>query len=113
MTQEGLIDGGSCLVENRQRSDLQVRQGLSTLTAATLTVVTGLGEVLAVIANLDGDPIDTMMSAMATIGDQAGTPAKGSIILKAWKWTDGDATHIAATTPFTPKVAWVAWGFGP
>lgn len=113
MAGEGLIDGGSCLVENRQRSDLQVRYGVHTTVAASDTVVTGLGVVLAVIASLDADPIDAVDDVTATTGDQAGTPATGSILIKSWMTTaDGDKTKKVATT-FSKKVGWVAFGYGP
>ncbi len=47
--------------------------------------------------------------ASASIGDQAGAPAAGSILLKTWKPTaTGDATPIAATT-FGKKVNWWAY----
>lgn len=77
--------------------------------AASDTVVTGLGTVISVVASLDDDPVDGVMHVSASIGDQAGTPAAGSILIKGWKSTDGDATLIAATT-FGKKVNWIAFG---
>lgn len=113
MTQEGLIDGGSCLVENRQRSDLQVRYGTHTTVAAVDTVVTGLAVVLAIIVSPDSDPIDAASSVTATAGDQAGTPAAGSVLINSWMMTsDADVTLKVATT-FSKKVGWVAFGYGP
>jgi hypothetical protein len=59
---------------------------------------------------LDSDPIDNPDWVSATIGDQAGSPAAGSIIIKTWQNTSGsDPTPTAATT-FGKKVNWIAIG---
>lgn len=82
---------------------------LTTATAAD-TVVTGLTTVIACGASLDDSPGDDPMLVSATIGDQAGSPAPGSIIVKTWKNTGGtDPTPQAATT-FSKKVNWWAYG---
>ena len=82
---------------------------ITTATAAD-TVVTGLSTVISCGASLDDNPGDNPMLANATIGDQAGTPAAGSIIVKTWQNTTGtDPTPIAATT-FSKKVNWWAYG---
>lgn len=82
---------------------------LATVTAAD-TVVTGLTTVIACGASLDSDPGDDPMLVSATIGDQAGAPAAGSIIVKTWKNTGGtDPTPLAAST-FAKKVNWWAYG---
>lgn len=78
--------------------------------AAADTIVTGLTTVTACGATLDSDPVDDPEWVSATIGDQAGAPAAGSIIVKTWKNTAGnDPTPLAATT-FGKKVNW--WAFG-
>lgn len=83
---------------------------LTTVTAAD-TIVTGLSKVVAVVATLDSDLGDNPEFVSATIGDQAGTPASGSIIIKTWQNTSGtDPTPVAATT-FGKKVNWVAFGY--
>lgn len=87
----------------------KVARGVEAVTGSG-TVVTGLATVVAVIAtpqdDLDGD---ALMGVSATIGDQAGTPAAGSVILKAWKSNgDGDATMVAATAE--KDINWVAIG---
>jgi hypothetical protein len=85
------------------------RGQLTTVTAAD-TVVTGLATVVAVVACLDDNPGDNPMLVSATIGDQAGTPAAGSVIIKSWQNTTGtDPTPLAATT-FGKKVNWIAVG---
>lgn len=82
---------------------------MTTATAAD-TVVTGLTTVIACGAILDDNPGDDPMLVSATIGDQAGSPAAGSIIVKTWKNTGGtDPTPLAATT-FAKKVNWWAYG---
>lgn len=81
-------------------------------TAATATVVTGLATVAAVVAVLQSDPDgDNIAAVSATIGDQAGSPAAGSVIIKTWKFNGAsDVTMVAATaaTPYT--VNWIAVG---
>jgi hypothetical protein len=75
----------------------------------TVDLSASLSLVAGVIAVMDDDPVDGAMQASASIGDQAGTPAAGKILIKTWKSTDGDATQIAATT-FSLKVNYLAWG---
>jgi len=90
--------------------NLAVVSGQHTSVAAADTVaMTGLSVVAGIVVQLDDDPVDGVMHATATIGDQAGTPAAGSVIIKGWKSTDGDATLIAATT-FGKKINYLAWG---
>jgi len=84
--------------------------GQHTTVADADTIVTGLSKVVCVVAQLDSDPVDGAMHVTATIGDQAGTPAAGSVIIKSWKSTDGDATLVAGTT-FSKLVNWVAYGY--
>lgn len=92
-----------------QATGLRMAAGQHTTVAASDTVVTGLASVALVVAQLDDDPVDGAMHVTASIGDQAGAPAAGSILIKGWKSTDGDATLIAATT-FNKKVNWIALG---
>lgn len=73
------------------------------------TVVTGLTTVVAVVASLDSDPVDGCMEVTASIGNQSGAPAAGSVYIKTWKRTDADETPVAATT-FTKLVNWIAVG---
>jgi hypothetical protein len=90
-------------------SDVRTVYGQATTVAASDTIVTGLATVQGAIAVLDDDPVDGVMQVSASIGDQDGAPAAGSILIKSWKSTDGDATPIAGTT-FGKKVNWIAWG---
>lgn len=89
---------------------LRIARGQQTTVAAEDTIVTGLRTVTSVVAGYDTDPADANMFVSATIGDQAGTPAAGSIIIKTWKSADGtDPTPVAATS-FSKKVNWIAIG---
>lgn len=89
---------------------IKIARGQLTTVTATDTVVTGLNTVVAVVACLDDNPGDNPMLVSATIGDQAGAPAAGSIIIKTWQNTTGtDPTPLAATT-FSKKVNWIAIG---
>ena len=85
--------------------------GLATTVAASDTIVTGLTKLLGVVAGLNDAPTDALAAVNADIGDQAGSPAAGSFLLKTWKNTSGtDPTPLAATA-FGAKVAWLAFGY--
>lgn len=88
---------------------LKIAGGQLTTVTATDTVVTGLATVVAVVVSYDTDPADANTYVSATIGDQAGTPAAGSIIIKTWKQSGTDPTPIAADA-FSKKVNWIAIG---
>jgi hypothetical protein len=85
------------------------RGQLTTVTAAD-TVVTGLASVAAVVVSLESDPTDNPFMASAQIGDQAGAPAAGSIIIKTWQNTTGTDPTPAAASTFGKKVNWLAIG---
>ena len=88
----------------------KVARGTVTPTSASHTVVTGLTTVVAAVASLKGAPTLTHMFTAADIGDQAGTPAAGSILVKSYKPTGvADVTPIAATTPWS-AVDWICIG---
>lgn len=87
----------------------KIARGVHTTVAAADTVVTGLSTVVAVVACLSSDPTDDPEMVSATIGDQAGTPAAGSVIIKTWKNGATDPTPAAATT-FSKLVNWIAIG---
>lgn len=88
----------------------KIARGQQTTASASDTVVTGLATVVAVVASFDTDPADANLYVSASIGDQAGSPAAGSIYIKTWKTNDGaDPTPVAATA-FSKKVNWIAVG---
>jgi|SRR5882672_3667812 len=96
---------------NSKGGELKIASGQVTTVAASDTIVTGLRAVLYAVASLEDAPILNCDHAQAVIGDQAGTPAAGSILIKTWKRTaSGDATPIAAST-FGKKVNFVAFGY--
>lgn len=78
--------------------------------AAVDTVVTGLTTVTSVVASLDSDPLIDPIMVTASIGDQAGAPAAGSIYIKTWKATDGTHPTPIAATVFGKYVNWIAKG---
>lgn len=88
----------------------KIARGTLTPTQDDETVVTGLSTVVAAVASLKGDPTVTHMWSGVNIGDQAGSPAAGSIIIWSKKPTaTNDVTPVAATTPWS-AVDWVAIG---
>lgn len=88
----------------------KVARGQATTASASDTVVTGLASVVAAVANLEDAPVIGCDRAQAVIGDQAGTPAAGSILIKTFKPTaTNDATPVTATTT-GKKVNWIAVG---
>jgi predicted RecA/RadA family phage recombinase len=101
---------GAVNIETASSGNKVAMGQLSTVTASD-TVVTGLAKVISAIAVLDSDPTDDPEWATASIGDQAGTPAAGSILVKTWKNTGGTDPTPAAATTFTKKVNWIAFGF--
>lgn len=112
MSQEGLISRGSSLVENisPQTSVVRMAHGIHTTVAASDTLVTGLNKVICCVVSKNDDPIDAAMTVTCDIGDQAGSPAAGSVLIKSWLWTDADASHVVATT-HSKDVAWIAFGY--
>ena len=88
----------------------KIARGTLTPATASDTVATGLTTVVAAVASLRGAPSLTHMFNAADIGNQAGTPAAGSILIKSYKPTGAaDVTPIAATTPWV-AVDWIAIG---
>ena len=91
----------------------RIARGQHTQAAASDTIVTGLNTVVAVIATWDSAPTVKQMFLASSIGDQAGSPAAGSILLKTFKPTSNvnDSTPTAATD-FTDnlKINWLAIG---
>jgi predicted RecA/RadA family phage recombinase len=82
----------------------------TTVTAAD-TKATGLSKVLGAIVSYDTDPADANIFVSATVGDQAGAPVVGSIIIKTWKSGDGADVTPTAATAFGKKVNYIAFGF--
>jgi hypothetical protein len=90
----------------------KVARGRHTQVAASDTVVTGLATVVAVVASFDSAPTVNQLFCAATIGDQAGTPAAGSFLLKTFKPTAVDDCTPIAATDFTDTLVlgWAAIG---
>lgn len=95
----------------RDPQSVRVVAGQATTVTASDTIATGLSMLISVVATEDSDPIDDPEWVSASIGDQAGSPAAGSFLLKTWKNTSGtDPTPVAAST-FGKKVNWLAYGY--
>lgn len=85
--------------------------GQATTATASDTIVTGLTRLAGVVVQFDDNPGDDPNYVSGSIGDQAGTPAAGSFLLKSWKNTSGsDPTPLAAAT-FSKKVNYIAFGY--
>lgn len=94
-------------------SGYKVARGQHTTVAASDTVVTGLTTVVSAVASLESDPVVGASFASAAIGDQAGTPAAGSILVKTWKPTTAGAAgnpDVIAASTFGKLVNWIAIG---
>lgn len=88
----------------------KVARGSTTPVSSSDTVATGLATVVAVVVQFKGAPTLTHMFNAGDIGDQAGTPAAGSFLLKSYKPTaSGDVTPTASSTPWA-AVDWFAIG---
>lgn len=105
-----MVDGLSNFDEAILAKGLKIRSGKQLMDAATKTIVTGLTTVAKVVASLDDDPVAGCQYCTATIGDQNGAPAAGSIILKIWKATATADTAVVAGTTLTKYVSWIAIG---
>lgn len=91
-------------------SGYKIARGQLTTATASDTVVTGLATVVAAVASLDSDPVAGAQSCTCSIGDQAGAPAAGSILVKTWKATSATDTALIAASTFSKKVNWIAIG---
>lgn len=90
----------------------KIARGVHQQAAASDTVVTGLATVVAVVASWRDAPTLKQMFVTASIGDQAGSPAAGSILINTYKPTaSGDVTPTAATD-FSDNLSinWIAIG---
>ena len=112
MSNEGYVSENEIFpkVIGARKGEIKMAFGVHTTVAAVDTLVTGLAEVVSCVVSKNDDPVDGAMYVTADIGDQAGTPAAGSVLINSWLNTDGDSTHVVATT-HTKDVAWVAFGY--
>lgn len=110
MAGEGYIAPNRSIVIAVGSGRLAMAYGTHTSVAASDTVATGLSRVLAAVAQLEDSPVSGADRALAFIGDQAGTPAAGSILIKTFKPTGAADTTPVAASAFSKKVNWVAFG---
>lgn len=107
MSGDGFLARERSMIVGLGRGDLKIAYGTHTNATASDTVVSGLDYVLACFATPDADASATANVAFctATPGDQAGTPAAGSFLLKSW---EADGT---AATSFSDDINWLAIGY--
>ena len=106
----GVLDIEAGGILSQSGVPLKIARGQLTTVTAADTVATGLSTVAAVVASLESDPTDNPFMVSAQIGDQAGAPVAGSIIIKTWQNAAGTDPTPAAATTFGKKVNWVAIG---
>lgn len=106
------VPSSGTLLVNGVAAGYKIARGTVAVGAASKDVDTGLATVVAAVVSLQSDPTLTHMWSTISVGDQAGTPAAGHIVIKSWKPTAAnDVTPIAATTPWG-AVNWIAVGTG-
>lgn len=90
----------------------KIARGVHTQVAASDTVVTGLATVVAVMVGFGGAPTVKQLFCAGSIGDQAGTPAAGSVLITTYKPTAVNDVTPTAATDFMDnvKIAWFAIG---
>jgi hypothetical protein len=76
------------------------------------TIATGLATVVAVAVSFKSAPTVKQLFCAGDVGDQAGTPAAGSFLLKTYKPTAVNDVTPAPATDFTDNLSfdWVAVG---
>jgi hypothetical protein len=99
------------IVEVLACGNLRMIEVQATTVSASDTIVTGLSKVLVAFANLDSAPVLTCDRATASIGDQAGTPVAGSVLLQTWMPTSNANPTPVPATAFGKKVNLVVWGY--
>jgi hypothetical protein len=107
MAGEGSLSSKRSLIEGMGRSDLKLDYGIHTNAAASDTVATDLRVVVMALAVPKDDLAATasVASCSCDVGDQAGSPAAGSFLLKSW---EADGT---AATSFGEDINWIAIGY--
>ncbi|MFN3656824.1 MAG: capsid cement protein [Pseudolabrys sp.] len=90
----------------------KIARGVHQQAAASDTVVTGLANVVACGVTFRDGPTVKQLFASASIGDQAGAPAAGSILLKTFKPTAVDNVTPTAATDFTDNLSLNWWAIG-
>lgn len=90
----------------------KIARGVHQQAAASDTVATGLTTVVAVCVSWRDAPTVKQLFINASIGDQAGTPAAGSVLIRTYKPTAVNDVTPTAATDFTDNLSsnWVAIG---
>lgn len=112
MSGEGVISASRAMlvVSGLKSGGLEATFGSHTTATASDAVVTGLAEVYFAVGTLEADPVAGCDRVQVVVGDQAGAPAKGAILIKTFKPTSATDTAPVAASTFSKKVNWLAWG---
>lgn len=90
----------------------KIARGVHQQAAAADTIATGLATVVACGATWRDTPTLKQLFLTATIGDQAGAPAAGSIIVKSFKPTAANDVTPTAATDFSDNLSLNWWAIG-
>lgn len=99
-------------IVNGVAAGYKVARGVHTQAAASDTVVTGLATVVAVVVTFQSAPTVKQLYCAASIGNQSGAPAAGSVLINTYKPTAVDNCTPTAATDFSENLVlnWVAIG---
>lgn len=93
-------------------NNYKIARGVHQQVAASDTVATGLTTVVAVVVSFRDTPTVKQLYCYGSIGDQAGAPAAGSILILTKKPTANNDVTPTASTDFTDNINfnWIAVG---
>jgi len=105
------LDGKATIPLMLGSSAVRLVRGVHTTVAASDTVATGLTAVIAILATLADDPATGEAEFVtASVGDQAGLPAAGSVYIKTWELAEAGPNTLAPATTFGKKINYLAIG---
>lgn len=91
-------------------AELGMAMGDHTTVTDSDEIVTGLSVVDLVMMTPGDPPVANADRMTATPGDQAGSPAAGSVLIESWKPTGAGNTTPTPATEFGKACYWVAFG---
>lgn len=113
MSNEGYVNEKEIFVKNisTRTGEIKMAHGIHTTVAAVDTLVTGLATVICCVVQKNDDPVDAAQLVTANVGDQAGTPAAGSVLINSWMATAAGDTGLKVATTHSKEIAWIAFGY--
>ncbi len=113
MSNEGYVNEKEIFPKNiiTRTGEIKMAHGTHTTVAGVDTLVTGLGSIVACVVTPNDDPIDAAMFVTCDIGDQAGSPAAGSVLINSWMITSNADVSLKIATTFSKDVNWIAFGY--